>query len=67
MGKFITPALLQPHLYDSKKFIYATAFYTAIEMAGTRTKVTGTEVKFQTTGGSTVFSLLSEKQKHELK
>jgi hypothetical protein len=67
IGKFITPALLQPDLYDGRSFTCATAFYTPIEMVDTWTKITGKTIRFQQTGDSAEHSTLSEAQKQALK
>jgi len=47
-GKFLSPALLNPDKYNGKRFIAATAFYTAIELLETWKRVTGTKVEFRT-------------------
>lgn len=44
-GKFLTPALLNPDLYNGKNFTCATAYYTATEMVEIWSKVTGKVVK----------------------
>ncbi|KAH8699026.1 hypothetical protein BGW36DRAFT_294740 [Talaromyces proteolyticus] len=45
VGKFISPALLDPELYDKKRLTCATRYYTLQEIADTWTKVTGKNVR----------------------
>jgi hypothetical protein len=58
-GKFIAPALLEPDVYNGKRFTSATQFYTLKEIVETWSKVTG-KLVVQRKGGSVLGGLPAE-------
>ncbi|KAF7559803.1 hypothetical protein G7046_g4360 [Stylonectria norvegica] len=66
-GKFVAPALLNPDLYNGKRFTCATAFYSLAEMAETWTKVIGQTVTIKHSQEGEDYSELSAEEGGQLK